>query len=112
LQPYCLREVTAHGEEAMSNVAFVLPADFDDYEWEVKAKGWFSEARMSVSGKTYRLSFYDAVRLGQEIESELQRGSVFFEPNLVVIQAVTRSDMERAAELLVQSGHVASLVAE
>jgi hypothetical protein len=96
----------------MSNFAFVLPADFDDYEWEVEAKGWFSEARVTASGKHYRLNFYDPVRLAQEIESELQRGDVFFEPNLVVVPAVTKSNMERAVELLVQSGQIASLVAE
>ena len=36
----------------------------------------------------------------------------FFEPNLVVVQSVTRSEMERAAEWLVQSGQSASLLAE
>lgn len=102
------------GREESSYVgfSFLLSADFNDYEWEVTTKGWFSEAWMTVSGKHYRLNFYDAVRLAQEIESELQRGGVFFEPNLVIVQAVTRSDMERAAELLAQTGQVASLVAE
>jgi hypothetical protein len=82
----------------MSSFALLLPRDFDDYEWEVRAKGFFSEARLSVSGTRYRLNFYDCVRLSQEIESELQRGRVFFEPNLVVVSSVTRSDMERAAD--------------
>lgn len=96
----------------MSNSALVLPGDFHEYEWEVKAKGFFSEARLSVSGKQYRLNFYDHVRLRQEIESELQRRSAFFEPNLVVVNSVTRSDMERAAEVLVQSAREVYLIAE
>jgi hypothetical protein len=96
----------------MSNFSLVLPADFDEYGWEVEAKGWFSEARMTVSGKHYRLTFYDPVRLAQEIQGDLQEGNVFFEANLVVVPAVTKSNMERAAALLVQSGQVASLVAE
>ena len=96
----------------MSSFSFALPSDFADYEWEVTAKGCFSEARMTVSGRHYRLNFYDAVRLGQEIESELGSGGVFFEPNLVIIRSVTRTDMERAAEHLVQSGQVASLTPE
>lgn len=96
----------------MSSFLFALPSDFADYEWEVTAKGCFSEARMTVSGKHYRLNFYDAVRLSQEIESELESGGVFFEPNLVIVRSVTRSDMERAAEQLVQSGQVASLTPE
>lgn len=96
----------------MSSFLFFLPADFADYEWEVTAKGYFSEARMTVSGKHYRLTFYDAVRLGQEIESEFERGGVFFEPNLVIVRSVTRLDMERAAEQLVQSGQMALLTPE
>lgn len=96
----------------MSNFLFALPSDFADYEWEVTAKGFFSEARVTISGKYYRLNFYDAARLGQEVESELERGGVFFEPNLVVVRSVTRSDMERAAKQLVQSGQVASLTPE
>lgn len=96
----------------MSISSFALPSDFAEYEWEVTAKGCFSGARITVSGKHYRLNFYDAVRLNQEIKSELESGSVFFEPNLVVVRSVTRADMEQAAEQLVQSGQVASLIPE
>jgi hypothetical protein len=96
----------------MSNFSFSLPSDFADYEWEVTAKGCFSEGRMTVSGRHYRLNFYDAARLGQEIESQLESGGIFFEPNLVIVRSVTRADMERAAEHLAQSGQVASLTLE
>ncbi|KRR24723.1 hypothetical protein CQ14_05065 [Bradyrhizobium lablabi] len=96
----------------MSPFSFDLPADFADYEWEVEAKGWYSDARIIVSGKRYRLNFYDPVRLGQEIESELQREGSFFEPNLVIVQSVTRANMERAAVLLAQSSQLACLVEE
>jgi hypothetical protein len=92
--------------------SFELPADFADYEWEVTAKGYYPEARMTVSGKQYRLNFYDAVRLGQEIQSELERGRDFFVPNLVIVQSVTRADMERAARELALSGQAVSLAEE
>lgn len=94
----------------MSNFSFVLPTDFADYEWEVTSKGCFSEAQLSVAGKNYRLNFYDAVRLGQEIKSGLERGGVFFEANLIVVRSVTEEEMARAVEQLVYSGQVASLV--
>lgn len=96
----------------MSSYSIAFPTDFSNYEWEVTARGCFSGAKMTVSGKEYRLNFYDAVRLGQEIESELQNGEMFFEPNLVVIRSVTRVEMERAIEQLVRSGLVASLTSE
>ena len=96
----------------MSSYSFALPSDFADYEWEVTAKGCFSGALITVAEKQYRLNFYDRTRLGQEIESELESGSVFFEPNLVIVRSVTRAEMERAAEQLAQSGLVASLTPE
>jgi hypothetical protein len=94
----------------MDNYSFVLPTDFSDYEWEVTSKGCFFEAQINIAGKSYRVSFYDAARLGQEIESELESGGVFFEPNLIVVRSVTGGEMARAVEQLVQSGQVASLV--
>jgi len=94
----------------VSGFTFILPDDFDDCEWEATAKGWCPGARLIVLGKSYCLTFYDAVRLGQTIQSELEGGRSFFEPNLVVVRAVTRAEMERAAEWLVQSGQVAFLV--
>lgn len=94
----------------MSNFSFVLPIDFADYEWEVTSKGCFSEAQLSIAGKNYRLNFYDAVRLGQEIKSGLESGGIFFESNLIVVRSVTRAEMARAVEQLVQSGQEASLV--
>ena len=69
----------------MTNYTLTFPDDFDDYEWEVRSKGWFGDAKLKLLGKEYRLNFYDPVRLGQEIESELHRRTAFFEPNLVVI---------------------------
>ena len=56
----------------MSSYSFALPLDFADYEWEVTAKGCFSEARVIVAGKQYRLNFYDAVRLGERSKASLR----------------------------------------
>ena len=67
---------------------------------------------MIVCGKYYRLRFFDPVRLGQEIIDDLEGDRIFFEPNLVVVKSVTRSDMELAADFLFRSGLVESLVAE
>jgi hypothetical protein len=96
----------------MAGYSLIFPEDFDEYESEVTAKGWYGNAGLSHSGKVYRLIFYDPVRLGQTIEDELQRGRAFFEPNLIVVRSVTRSDMERAVELLVRSGQTSLLVPE
>lgn len=89
-----------------------LPADFDDHAWEVEAKGWFGGAQLKAAGKTYKLNFYDPVRLAQEIEAVLATGRVFFEPNLVVVKSVTRGEMEQAAESLMSSVLLDDLVAD
>ena len=96
----------------MASFSLVLPDNFDDYEWEVTAKGCFSEARVECEGKQYRLNFYDHARLSQEIESRLESSTPFFEPNVVVIPSVTKPLMQHAADLLVQSGQIANMASE
>lgn len=98
--------------ERVSEYVIKLPDDFDAYAWEVEAKGWFADARVSLSGKEYRLAFYDPVRLAQEIASEHENGCVFYEPNLIVVKTVTQSAMQHAVDDLVKSGRVNSLFPE
>jgi len=81
-----------------------LPDEFDQFASEVEAKGWFGEASLNLRGKKYRLNFYDARRLRQEISDSIGRGKAFFEPNLVVIKSLTRAQMESAAGQLVEAG--------
>ena len=86
-----------------------LPADFEDsYALE---KGYYSGARLSFGGRTYSLTFYDPVRLAQDVSAEQEHGAIFFEPNLVVVERVDRKRIEAAALWLVQTGQV-KLLAE
>lgn len=96
----------------MNDYDLTLPEDFDEYEWEVTAKGCFSEAFLMVSGTSYRLNFYDPIRLQQEIEDALESGVMFYEPNLLVIKAVVKAKINDAVELLVRSGQVRLLLPE
>lgn len=96
----------------MSDFSLVLPADFDDYAWELEPKGWFTGALLIVDGQRYPLSFYDLFRLGQTIADTHARDDAFFEPNLVVLQAVTKANMQKAAEMLVRSGQFKLLAPE
>ncbi|MDR6539660.1 hypothetical protein J2739_005459 [Variovorax soli] len=86
-----------------------LPKDFDDYEWEVVAKGCFTGVKLIVAGVTHSLNFYDPIRLGQEMTDELRGEDIFYEPNLIVVRSVQRLAMERAVELLMNSGRFKSL---
>jgi hypothetical protein len=92
--------------------SIIFPEGFDDYASEVQSKGWFSDVRLVFFGKRYRITFYDAVRLGQEIQEEIQRGGIFFEPNLVVVESIGRQSIENAIQLLIETEKVSSLVSE
>ena len=96
----------------MLEYSLQFPAGFDEYAWEVEAKGWFSEAVLLVGTRRFRLNFYDATRLAQEVASDLENSGVFFDPNLVVVNPVTRQEMEKAARQLVHSGRLDELVPE
>ncbi|MGC2779977.1 MAG: hypothetical protein WA418_30495 [Bradyrhizobium sp.] len=93
------------------DVSIEIPDDFADYEGEVTAKGYLTIA-MIVSGRRYRLNLYDRVRLSQEIQTDLEREYAFFEPNLVVVESVTRAAIERAVQELVRSGRAVEMIEE
>jgi hypothetical protein len=89
----------------------IFPQDFDEHESEIESKGWLSGVRLHFEGRDHVLTFYDPARLGQEIEDEINRGSIFFAPNLIVVKSVTRHNMEAAINVLIKSGGVRSLIA-
>lgn len=71
--------------------------EFDQHASETEAKGWF-DARVRVDGSEITISFYDPVRLAQEVEGALDRAGLFFERNLMVIPKVNRQNMEKAVK--------------
>ena len=94
----------------MSTYTIQFPEHFDEYAPIIEAKGWLSEVRLCVDGQEYELTFFEPVRLGQEIESDISRAGMFFEPNVVVVPAITRDVIEHAAARLVKGGRLADLL--
>ena len=80
------------------------PADFDDSSWEIESKGWFVGLEIVVDGRTLRPTFYDPVRLSQDIAEEVSTVGIFSEPSLIVISRVTQELIERAIAYLAKSG--------
>lgn len=78
-----------------------FPDYFDDYAAEIEAKGYFADVIVDADGLQYKPVFYDTVRFRQEYEDHLASGAAAFaEPNVVVVRAVTRDQVEAAvAEL-------------
>ena len=80
-------------------------------EYETPLKGWRGDVLVELSdGTRYRLSFFDPVRLAQELDAEVESGNPFLaEPGLIVLQRVTRENMERAALELCKRGFFETL---
>jgi len=83
----------------------VFPEWYDERaEWEVAAKGWFQGAVVQLSdGSRYAVTFYDPVRLGQDLEAE-GRGYLA-EVGLIVLPELTRPAMEAATARLDDDGY-------
>jgi hypothetical protein len=89
-----------------SSHKLVLPEGFDDYAWEVEAKGVLWDVYLQYGDRKFQLTFYDPARLAQDVESELEERVTFFEPNLVVVRKVNRAEMNAAVNDLVRTGRV------
>lgn len=87
----------------MFDYKLIFPSDFDDYAWEVELKGYFDDTLLEYQGKIYKLTFYDPIRLAQEIADELIARDVFVEDNLLVIKSVDRLNIQNAIEFLINS---------
>jgi len=77
---------------------------FKDDAALIEAKGWYREAEVLIGTTRYQLTFYDPIRLNQDVLAELERGSFFLEPNVVVVPAVTRANIEAAVTQITASG--------
>jgi hypothetical protein len=102
----------------MSQVAFVRfvfpsgPSELD--EFEAQMRGYRSNIWVELSdGTKHLVTFFDPVRLRQELEQEIKGGRPFIgEPGLIVLAEVTLENMETAARILTSEGFFASSAKE
>jgi hypothetical protein len=90
----------------MSDFLLRFPPDFDDYGWEVESKGWFGGADVVWDGAVIQLTFYDPVRLAEEIGEEIGASRTPAYRNLILVPVVTRGAMEQAVRALVETGEI------
>lgn len=69
-----------------------LPKDFNDYEWEIESKGWYDAKIISEIAEDV-VSFYDPIRLQQDVEDSLLEFGVFFGKNIFIVNSVNRKNM-------------------
>jgi len=77
--------------------------DFDERaQDEATARGYLSHVRVQLAnGKIYPVIFYDHVRLGQDLEEEVNQGTEFVaDPGMIILNEVTLTNMQRAIDRL------------
>jgi hypothetical protein len=81
----------------------LFDADLDEYAWELESKGCL-DLSIKLEALVIPVSFYDPVRLAQEVGDAVVMNGVFFERNIVVISKVNRTNIENAVKYLNISG--------
>lgn len=74
----------------------ILPPDFTERAAEVEAKGVLWDAHIVRDGKQVPVTFYDPVRLAQDIDADIDFQRAFITRRLIVVQRVTIEEMSRA----------------
>ena len=85
----------------------VFDYPFDERsQFEAKARGYLSHAKVQQSnGAFYPVVFYDPVRLGQDLESEVSTGrKCVADPGMIVVSEVTLENMTAAINKLTEEG--------
>jgi len=89
-------------------VTLSFSCEFDErVAWEIELKGWFEHAVVHLpEGGIVHISFWDPVRLAQDLETDLQAGKrCLAEPGMIVIPKLTVENMKAAVEELYHSGY-------
>ena len=80
---------------------------------EMPLKGWFSIDVVLEDGNEYTITFFDPIRLGQELAACVKSGQpCFAEENLIVVPEVTFEAVQRSIEYLWESGFFSTLKSE
>lgn len=91
-----------------NHVTLSFACDFDERtQWEVQQKGWCEQAIVHLpDGSKVHVSFWDPVRLSQDLETDLKLGrACLAEPGMIVIPQVTVGNMKAAVEDLYGRGY-------
>lgn len=78
---------------------------------EAEARGFLSHVLVRVGAKHYAVTFYDPVRLAQDVATESEFGRPFVAiPGLIVLPQVTQDSMTTAVQALASEGFFNHLV--
>jgi RimJ/RimL family protein N-acetyltransferase len=86
----------------LDGVQVLYPSAMDEFDWAMtEAKGWI-EVTIRWTGGDRTVTFYDPVRLAQEVQSALAGPGYFTERTSVVIPTLSKKAIEAVVALLAQ----------
>ena len=86
----------------------IYPIEWNEIDkLERPAKGFLNNVKViKENGKEYTLSFYDPVRLSQDLEGENKIGKAgIIEKGLLIIKEVTKENIEKAVKQAETEGY-------
>jgi len=91
-------------------VIFETPFD-ERAQFEAKAKGYLGCAKVMLhDGRTYSVTFYDTVRLAQDLEYEVTSGrGCVADIGMIVLAEVTFNNINKAVSKLAKEGYFEGL---
>lgn len=82
-----------------------FPEDFDDGDWwEIQMKGCI-ELTLLWDNRSFSLNFFSSIKLGYLIEDAISIfGCFIYDGNLIVVNVVSRTEIEAAVYSLFKAG--------
>ena len=98
-------------DPAKVELLFVLEFTSRD-AFEAQSRGYLSHVLVALNGvELYPVTFYDAVRLGEDLEESAKHGRAFVaDPGMIVLQEVTLPAMQTAVRKLSEEGFFSHLL--
>ena len=95
----------------MFNIIFPDYYSNDEFaQFETESKGYLFGVKMIVDKDVYELVFYDLARLKQDSEDEQKESNYFHEPNLIILERVSKDLIIKAVTNIYNRGEVQYLL--
>ncbi|MBY8607589.1 hypothetical protein K7N18_22430 [Burkholderia arboris] len=89
----------------MRKIEIKYPSWYDELaEFEHEEKGFLEGVLVTSEEGDIRLNFYDAARFAQDATDGMRDNGFFYMPNVVVVESVSRRNIEAAAQRIVDGG--------
>jgi len=87
----------------MDTIKITYPNWYDELaEFEHEEKGYLEGVELSTNVHKAVLNFYNIARLTQDADNDVQNRGFFYMKNIVIVESVTRENIEASARRIVK----------